>query len=376
MTGVIIVAVAAAFLLTKDFREYLSDYDDFKAYQQYVQAMEDENNQGNPSQPQKPGDSDNVIESTPEEETQPQTPENPQNPEVNTGEILVGSREIADVSGNVMWQANTVSEEVASLIRGYVKERNEVYTWDNSYEKTMKINELDKKILAVANCSFPNVHINFVGDSITEGVGGNVDENGNKISYVNYVQNALKFGAVTNSGKAGGTIAEYESNKELAIEKNEIENFPADAEITVVYAGLNDYLFPADVKNFGVIDTWTTGGYCGQLRVMVQSLKNKYPNMTCFFVTAYQTGLQNPALEVTNFDGIPTLNDYMEPQRKLAAENGYPVIELFNTGFMDVRDAETAAQFLSDSTHPNDAGYQILGDHIAAEILLYCLGIS
>lgn len=98
------------------------------------------------------------------------------------------------MSGNTVWQADMVSEEAADLIRGYVAERNEVYTWENSYAKTLKINELDKKILASASCTFPNVHINFVGDSITEGVGGNEDANRNKISYVNYVQNALQFG--------------------------------------------------------------------------------------------------------------------------------------------------------------------------------------
>ena len=91
-------------------------------------------------------------------------------------------------------------------------------------------------------------------------------------------------------------------------------------------------------------------------------------------MTAYQITATNPTEQNTNFNGIPTLNDYMEPQRMLAAQYDYPVIDLYATGFMDAHDAQTAEQFLADSIHPNDAGYRILGEHIAAEIVLYYLG--
>lgn len=372
---IVFFAIAVTLLLTKDFREYLRDYDQFQEYKRYMQALEEGNGQPGgendnvsvpESQPDIPGNTEPVGETVPPETGTAQEP----------GNILTGSREIADVSGNTLWQANAVSEEAASLIRGYVQERNEVYTWANSYEKTLKINELDQKILAVANCSFPDVTINFVGDSITEGVGGNVDENGHTISYVNYVQSYLHFGNVINSGKAGSTVAEYSMNQDLAIGPNEAQFFAKGAQITIFYAGLNDYLFPDDVKNFGVLDNGTTGGYCGQLQLLLRSFGSKNPNATLFLVTAFQTPLGNPSTQVTNFDGIPTLNDYMEQQRILAAECSYPLIDLYSIGFMDMHDAETAANLLSDSTHPNDTGYRILGEHIAAEILLYFLGIN
>ncbi len=65
----------------------------------------------------------------------------------------------------------------------------------------------------------------------------------------------------------------------------------------------------------------------------------------------------------------------MNPLRTLAQQNGYPIIDLYSIGLMDMHDALTAQNLLADSIHPNDAGYRILGEHIAAEILLYCLGI-
>lgn len=381
LTLIIVLVVAAALFLTKDFREYLRDYEAFQAYKSYVMAQE-----GDPAPTPVTDAAVSSSESTPQTETdrtpEPVTtpPEESEPPKTDTEpqhyEVLAGSKTLCDVSGNVIWQADTISPETAELLRAYVQERNLVYIWQNSYEKTLKINELDRKILETAGCAFPHVKINFIGDSVTEGVGGNQDAEGRQISYVNYAQAALQFGEVYNNGRAGATIAGYNNNDELAIGAHEDELFVKDSDITVFYAGLNDFLTDAEVKNFGVLDNGTTGGYCGQLQKMVNSLKTKYPSTLFFFVTAYQTPNTSTTTKYTNFDGIPTLNDYMNPLRTLAQQNGYPIIDLYSIGLMDMHDATTAENLLADSIHPNDAGYRILGEHIAAEILLYCLGIT
>lgn len=379
LTLIIVLVVVAALFLTKDFREYLRDYEAFQAYKNYVKAQEGEPN------PEKKPESDDVVSfpqteegQTPEPTAAP--PEESEPPKTDTEpqhyEVLAGAQTLCDVSGNVIWQADTISPETAELLRGYVQERNLVYIWQNSYEKTLKINELDRKILETAGCAFPNVKINFIGDSITEGVGGNQDAEGRQISYVNYVQGALRFGEVWNNGRSGATIVGYNNNDELAIGAHEDELFVKDSDITVFYAGLNDFLTDVEVKNFGVLDNGTTGGYCGQLQKIVNPLKTKYPSTLFFFVTAYQTPNASSTKKYTNFDGIPTLNDYMNPLRTLAQQNGYPIIDLYSIGLMDMHDAATAENLLADSIHPNDAGYRILGEHIAAEILLYCLGIT
>ena len=380
LTLIIVLVVAAALFLTKDFREYLRDYDAFQEYKNYVMAQEGS------AAPEGGKDAASVSENVPQvvESPVPETTPTPAPPESEPPkesnepqryEVLAGSRTLSDVSGNVIWQADSISPETEQLLRGYVTERSLVYTWQNSYEKTLKINELDKKILEAAGCAFPNVKINFVGDSVTEGVGGNQDAEGRQISYVNYVQAALQFGEVHNNGRSGATIAGYNNNDELAIGAHEDELFVKDSDITVFYAGLNDFLTDVEVKNFGVLDNGTTGGYCGQLQKIVNPLKTNYPNTLFFFVTAYQTPNTSSTKEYTNFNGIPTLDDYMNPLRTLAQQNGYPIIDLYSIGLMDMHDALTAQNLLADSIHPNDAGYRILGEHIAAEILLYCLGI-
>ncbi len=249
--------------------------------------------------------------------------------------------------------------------------------WSSSYEKTLKINELDKLILGAADCSFPNIQITFVGDSVTEGIGGNVDGSGKYISYVNYVQDALRFGAVLNNGKGGRMIADYTGDRTYAIAMDQDQLFNINSQIIVMYAGLNDYLTNLEKKDFGTLDSGSTSGYCGQLQTLMNYLGEYYTSTDFFVVTAYPTAAVDNSTEVVGFaGGKPTLNDYLEQQRILAQRNGFHLIELYNIGFMDGNDPQVAANLLSDSMHPNDTGYQILGDHIAAEILLYYLGIE
>ena len=176
LTLIIVLVLAAALFLTKDFREYLRDYEAFQKYKNYVAAQEKESVSGgegtevsvSENMPQTGENEPAEVTPTPPVETEPpQTGNEPQR-----YEVLPGSQILTDVSGNVIWQADTVAPETAELLRSYVQERNGVYAWQNSYEKTLKINELDKKILETANCAFPGVKITFIGDSVTEGLGG------------------------------------------------------------------------------------------------------------------------------------------------------------------------------------------------------------
>lgn len=367
---VVVLLFLGVVVLSGDYIDYRRNYKDFQEYMAQKEQQDNGNNEI-------PETGTIPPETTPQETTPAETEPAVTPAPVVPGEVLAGSHAITDVSGNVLWQADSLTQEELDAIRGYVAERKEVYGWSSSYEKTLKINELDKLILGAADCSFPNIQITFVGDSVTEGIGGNVDGAGRYISYVNYVQDALRFGTVLNNGKGGRMIANYTGDSMYSIAMDQDQLFNINSQIIVMYAGLNDYLTTLEKKDFGTLDSGSTSGYCGQLQILMNYLGEYYTSTDFFVVTAYPTAAVDNSTEVVGFaGGKPTLNDYLEQQRILAQRNGFHLIELYNIGFMDGNDPQVAANLLSDSLHPNDTGYQILGDHIAAEILLYYLGIE
>lgn len=251
-----------------------------------------------------------------------------------------------------------------------ISAREQAYAMENSLEKTEKINELDKQILASNAFDFSTKSIQFLGDSITEGITASKDEDGNYISYVNYANEHLKFGKCMNNGKAGRMFSGY-AVPELAFSLEMGNMFNNSADIAVVFLGVNDYLTARENKRYGDYhDTESTAGYVGSVRYALRQLKETYPNQEIFFVTMYNI---SKTAESTYTDVVepPELADYMDMLRTLVNDYGYHVIELYDTGFMDCTDTATSYRYTADGLHPSDEGYRILGEHIAAELSIY-----
>lgn len=360
--GCVVAAALMAVVLTGcgsfgDYQEYRADYEEFQEYKKYKAALAE-------------------VEETTKQETEAVT-ETTTETVMEQAEIKQEETETAppETESQPQEKAALTEEEIAvrkALQEAYVKERNEVYTWPASYEKTVKINELDKKIIENAYYFFEEKEIVFIGDSITEGVGGNIGPDEKKISYVNYVDETLDFKTVLNHGKAGRTVANY-GDAELSIDKSIDNLINIDSDIVVIFIGVNDYLYYSQQKRFGALDSGSTAGYCGALQSFVEAVERNYPDKEYFFVTTYQL-LGTDGSTYTDYNGTPTFNDYMQVQRTLADRHGYHMIDIYNSGFMSTQDAVTTANLMPDGIHPNDAGYRMLGEHIAAELLLYYEG--
>jgi lysophospholipase L1-like esterase len=245
-----------------------------------------------------------------------------------------------------------------------------LYGLPNTKDKTKKINQMDRQILANNSYDFSKKNIVFIGDSITEGTLGAQTTDGRLITYPDYVQSYLHFNRYLNHGKGGRMFSDYGGDEySLAGNFDQITNI--DSDIIVVFAGINDYIASPENKRFGDInDKQSTAGYCGAVRSFMKQLQLYYGDRDIFFVTMYNVDYVSEC-NYSDVSTQPTLEDYIEVQRKLCAEYRFNIIELYDIGFMDCTDKQTAEYYLKDMLHPNDNGNIAIGEHIGAELSLY-----
>lgn len=250
--------------------------------------------------------------------------------------------------------------------------RDELYKLPNSVDKVQQINQLDQQILSYNAYDFSDKRVQFIGDSITEGITAAVDENGTKLTYVEYANRYLQIGSLMENGMAGRMYTNY-GGEEYSVVQSIDNNVYYDADVYVIFLGVNDYLVvpPNTAKRYGnVNDTISTAGYCGAVRQFMNHMKRYFDDKEVIFVMMYPID-KAVTCEYSDMTTQPTLNDYLNIQRQLAAENGFHVIDLYKDGFMDCTNAEVNSYYLTDGIHPTDAGYKVLGEHIAAELSLY-----
>ena len=96
-------------------------------------------------------------------------------------------------------------------------------------------------------------------------------------------------------------------------------------------------------------------------------LKEDYPDALIVFVTPLPNVLH---------DMLRKERDYLLPQKELAdiikllaKEHGLPVIDLYNSNILDSHDAAVIFNYIPDGVHGNAQGYQVLAEHIAAELI-------
>lgn len=125
--------------------------------------------------------------------------------------------------------------------------------------------------------------IDFLGDSITEGVG--VEDLNNR--YDNRLKAMLNLKAVHNYGIGGTRIAHQitpsaEPRYDLCF-CGRAYDLNREADVIVVYGGVNDWIH-GDAP-FGEMSDTTPASFCGAVDFLMNLLKEKYPNARLVFMT-------------------------------------------------------------------------------------------
>ena len=213
-----------------------------------------------------------------------------------------------------------------------------------------------------------NKTINFLGDSITEGVGASDHDH----CYVEVLRRTYGLAEARNYGISGTRIAHQARVSDNPRDDKDFCGRFADmddtADAVVVFGGTND--FGHGFAPFGTVGDVTPDTFCGACDTLYKGLKAKYPTTPIIIVTPLPRSAENNPRGDGYKPAGPLLCKYVAAIQAIAAANDLPVLDLFH-------DAPTGRRALfpptlfPDGLHPNDAGHAILAKQIAE--FLECL---
>jgi len=202
--------------------------------------------------------------------------------------------------------------------------------------------------------------INFLGDSITEGIGTTAPDKlfHHIIKETCNMEFAYNYG-VSGTRIARQTIPTRENPKwDMTFElRSEIMDRNADA--VVVFGGTNDYGH-GDAP-FGKIDSEDIYTFCGAVNSLLNKLKKDFPDKKIVFMTPLHRLNET---EPSKPDG-KILADYAAAIIEICKKQKVDVIDLFKINPLDPSDAE----LVPDGLHPSDKGHSVMAKVIAEELL-------
>ena len=206
--------------------------------------------------------------------------------------------------------------------------------------------------------------VDFLGDSITEGVG--VYDIAN-CRYDNIIHRRFGLAAHYNYG-IGGTRLAHQS---VPSEKPRYDlcfcgrayNIDPNADLIVVYGGVNDYIH-GDAY-FGTMEDKTPATFCGAVYFLMNLLKTEYAGKDIVFMTPahmHFKGVSDSLVcprPMKKPDAKP-LQAYVEVIKARGEEFGIPVLDLFEKLPIDPNNEDDRAKYTVDGLHFNDEGQKIL----------------
>ncbi len=210
--------------------------------------------------------------------------------------------------------------------------------------------------------------INFLGDSITEGVGTSSD----KQRFTDILKRRLGLAAARNYGIGGTRYArQSQPSEDPRCDRDfcsRVCEMEANADIVVVFGGTND--FGHGDASLGSFSDRTSDTFYGACHVLYTRLIERYPGALIVILTPLHRENEDDPRGDGNkaFPGAP-LSTYVGIIRQVAEYYSLPVLDLFAQSGLQTRVPVIKQRYCPDGLHPNDAGHEILADKIGAFLL-------
>ena len=217
--------------------------------------------------------------------------------------------------------------------------------------------------------------IDFIGDSITEGVG--VADQNNRYDQVMLRTCELK--AVYNYGISGTRFAHQTRPSEIPRFDlcfcGRAYDLNPNADIIVVYGGTNDFIH-GDAP-IGSASDRTPATFYGAVHFLMNLLQTRYPGKVIVFMTPAHSNFHQTLCDAqpSNYpnkrpDALP-VPGYVQIIQEVAAIYRIPVLDLYANLGIDPNIQSDFDRYTADGLHFNDAGHQVLAERLSA--FLYAL---
>ena len=201
--------------------------------------------------------------------------------------------------------------------------------------------------------------IDFLGDSLTEGLG--LNDGGNR--YDRYIEKTCGLKKANNYGIGGSRIAYQRMPSEKA--RWDLDfcgrcwDMDPNADIIVVFGGTNDYGH-GDAP-FGEIGDTERTTFCGSVDHLIRTIRELYPKAQLVVVTPghrYDDDTVPPQEKFSKL-GLKgkTLEEYADAIVAIAAGHGVPALNLYKKLDIDPKKPEDREKYTLDGLHYNDAGH-------------------
>ncbi len=204
--------------------------------------------------------------------------------------------------------------------------------------------------------------INFLGDSITEGVGTSAPEH----IYLYVLAREAGLAEARNYGISGTRIArqtrslpdlEYLDELDFCKRFREMDD---DADVVVVFGGTNDFGHgDAPLGNF---EDRTPDTFYGACHYLFSGLRQKYPHAEIVIMTPlHRTEEDLTTLEYAKGETLTTVRKAI---LEVAEYYGLPIVDLWATSGIQPRLESSRTAHCPDGLHPNDAGHKIIASRL------------
>lgn len=206
--------------------------------------------------------------------------------------------------------------------------------------------------------------INFLGDSITFGIGASSEEN----RFTDVLAREFGLKQANNYGICGSRIArqrvvtDEEYDRDFCMRLDEMD---ASADAVVVFGGTNDYGHGEAPIGMDCDREPTT--FYGACHYLMDGLLTRYPGKPVVIVTPlHRLDEDNPTGDGTGRKplSVAPLHVYRDILIEVAQRYALPVLDLYATSGIQPENAVSRERLLPDGLHPSDEGHALIARRI------------